>query len=164
MKRQQRIVLLCIVVVLALVALTFLVKPEWTQKPELELAAKEGRTMSLPTTPVTLGEQVVTSWVATSTDVQEQGLSGVTTLTDVQGMLFVFEEAMLQSFWNGGMLIPFDLVWIREGRVVGVAAKVPPYAEGEQILDAPELVTHVLELASGWTERHGLKVGNSVSL
>ncbi len=150
-------------IILALIAALFAFKPEWLQRRETGLDITEGRMIVLPTTPVTLANTVVNAWVAPSTESQTRGLSGAVGLTDNQGMLFVFAEPAPQSFWNNEMLIPIDLIWIADGRVVGIEANMRIAAEGEQIVDSPVPVTHVLELASGWAARHGLEVGDAVS-
>ena len=109
-----------------------------------------------------LGEDIVVRVAHTAAD-QKRGLKGVTSLTDAQGMLFSFGVATEVSFWNQDMDIPFDLIWIKNERVVGMEHAVPAYAAGERIVTSPGVVTHVLELASGWAERHGLRMGDIIS-
>lgn len=132
--------------------------------------SSESVSSSSPTAAVLLREAEVTlagikiyPALADTAGEQEKGLTSISALSDEQGMLYMLTGEPV-SFWNNGMQISYDLVWIRGGKVVGIDAKIPP-SGGEDdyvILDSPGPVDAALELASGWTERYGLKIGNEV--
>ena len=47
-----------------------------------------------------------------------------------QGMLFVFEEEDLHSFWMTNTVIPLDMLWLgaRQADQIHIARNVPPCA------------------------------------
>ena len=93
---------------------------------------------------------------------QRQGLAGKKRLDDAEGMLFPFSPPSMQKFWNKGMLMGFDLVWIQHDKVIGIEKSIPEEAAGVRILQSPAPVDAVLEVSAGWVERHGLKQGDAL--
>lgn len=77
-------------------------------------------------------------------------------------MLFPFDAADLRTFWMKGMLIPLDIVWIREGKIVAIDASVPPPRSHE----SPAVVDHVadlvLEVPAGFAAEMGISPGQMV--
>lgn len=81
---------------------------------------------------------------------REQGLSGRPALAAGSGMLFVYDEAQPRRFWMADMLIPIDLAWIRDGRIVGVETLQPcPSRDQCPGRPSPEPVDRVLEVPAG---------------
>jgi hypothetical protein len=96
---------------------------------------------------------------------QAQGLSGRTELKDKTGMLFVFPILDIYHFWMKDMNFPLDLVWIRDGRVVGVTENAPPdNSENPKIYPSPELIDTVLEINAGDVKRFQIKSGDEVRI
>jgi uncharacterized membrane protein (UPF0127 family) len=82
-----------------------------------------------------------------------QGLGGRQELA-VDGMLFVFPRLDRPVFWMKDMLFPIDIVWIQQGKVVGIERNVQPPAPGtpdEKLtrFPAPAPVDMVLETQPG---------------
>lgn len=61
-----------------------------------------------------------------------------------------------------GMLIPIDILWIREGKIVAINASIAPPRSHE----TPAIVSHVadlvLEVPAGFALEMGIKVGQAV--
>ncbi|MBI4134708.1 MAG: DUF192 domain-containing protein [Candidatus Sungbacteria bacterium] len=118
---------------------------------------------------VTIGERTfIRAEVVTSVADRARGLSGRTGLPDGKGMLFVTEKPERQVFWMKSMRIPIDIVWIRDGTVIGMQEKVPipPLGTPDVSLKrypSPGPVDRVLEVRSGFVEDHRVKVGDAVS-
>ncbi len=94
---------------------------------------------------------------------QARGLSDHPAFTDKQGMLFIFPQKQIQSFWMKEMLFPLDIIWIDGGRVAGIAPDLPPEGQTpKNIYSSPEPVDRVLEVNAGWAERHKVKTGDRV--
>ncbi len=96
---------------------------------------------------------------------QAQGLAGRTGLSDSQGMLWLYQTAKIPAFWMKDMVIPIDILWIRDGRIVEITADIPPPATPEAQLPIykPRQVTDsVLEVRAGFATAHGLQVGDVV--
>lgn len=105
--------------------------------------------------------------LALTPEEQTKGLGGVESLSDSEGMLFLFPEKETRTFWMKGMKIPIDIIWISGNSIVGVAQNVPPPRLGSIDSELPLYtsqgpVEHVLEVAAGFFERHSLAVGDTV--
>ena len=110
-----------------------------------------------------LGDAVVRAEVARTEETRQTGLGGRTSLAEGEGMLFVFDAAAEYSFWMKGMMMPIDIIWLRAGAVVDVAADVWP---------DPALPTYrprlpaemVLEVPAGFAVQHGIRPGMAAGL
>ena len=90
------------------------------------------------------------------------GLSGFKELKKNEGMLFVFPVAAKYSFWMKEMKFDLDFVWIKDDRVVDITEKVKAKG-GEATKVKPKVsVNKVLEVNSGWVEKNGIKVGDTI--
>lgn len=110
------------------------------------------------------GEKLALS-VAASPAERTTGLAGCVALPNQSGMYFPYETAQQIGFWMKGMVIPIDIVWIAEGKVVGVQENVPVIektAVDPAIYYPPVPVTGVLEVAAGKAKEYGLTVGTTV--
>ena len=90
---------------------------------------------------------------------RQQGLSGREQLGESKGMLFVFDQPGIYPFWMKDMKFPLDFVWINEGRVVDIREKVEIT---EMNIKPGQPANKVLEVNSGWVEKHQIKVGDEV--
>jgi len=97
-----------------------------------------------------------------------RGLGGRESLPDDRGMLFVFPEPGLLSFWMKDMLIPIDIIWISaEGRVVDIQTAQP-----EPGIPDPQLklynpngeAKYVLEVRVGLPAEKGVQVGDEAQI
>ncbi len=94
---------------------------------------------------------------------QIQGLSDRPYLPENQGMLFIFPEKEIQTFWMYRMRFPLDILWIDDGKVVKIDKNIPP--EGDQpqnryASDRP--VNRVLEINAGLADKYHIKEGDTV--
>lgn len=116
-------------------------------------------------TRILVGQQALTVRVPKTATASEQGLSGVASLSDTEGMYWEFSEPSRPNFWMKGMLIPLDFLWIRDGVVTEITPNVPAPVNGNLPLYQPkEPVTNVLEVSAGFAERHNIIVGTGVSM
>lgn len=119
------------------------------------------------TTMVRIGKERFVVELAVTPEQHGQGLSERQSLPKGTGMLFVFDQARPVSFWMRKMEFSLDMVWIRDGKVVGVERNVPPPPEGSFETDLPhysagEAVSHVLEINAG--EASSIKAGDKVTI
>lgn len=91
--------------VLAGVILIVLGKPYFTDKSEKITLNIEGREYVL--------------YTARTSAEHMRGLSGITELKGADGMIFYFEPARSVTFWNKNTHLNLDLIWLRNGKVVG---------------------------------------------
>ncbi len=100
---------------------------------------------------------------------QKKGLSGYTEESFKEdGMLFLFSESNVRTFWMKDMNFNLDILWIENGKVVAMDRNVPaPFSRTDapaQVSSNPLAVNAVLELPAGRAEELGLVEGMSVVL
>ncbi len=79
------------------------------------------------------------------------------------GMLFVYPDEDVRSFWMKNTLIPLDMLFIGANRrVVGVVENTTPLSLEPCTVDLP--ARFVLEVNAGTVRRHGIKIGTLVGL
>ena len=113
--------------------------------------------------PIEVGGAKVDVTIADTPEARRRGLAGVDDLPPDAGMLFVFDEPDHHQFHMQGMLIPLDVVWISAGQeVVDVTINVPPDLPGDFTSSTP--AQYVLEVPAGFVAKHGVSVGDGVTL
>lgn len=143
------------------IKISSLLAAPWT--PEVVDVQSVGKAVLLRE--VSIGRSVVFAEVALSAEERNRGLSERESLSLNHGMLFVFPEKSRLSFWMKDMLIPLDIIWISEGRVVGFDQNVPPPEDGIATLKsypAPSAVDWVLEVNAGFIAENKISVGDEV--
>jgi uncharacterized membrane protein (UPF0127 family) len=101
--------------------------------------------------------------VVTTPEAQQQGLMYRSSLADGHGMLFVFDEDQVHSFWMKNTLIPLDLIFITaDGRIAGIRADAKPLSLAPLTIGRP--ARHVLEVPGGFARRRGIADGDRVEL
>jgi len=99
---------------------------------------------------------------------KHRGLSGKNSLKRDEGMLFIFGWSAVRRFWMKGMLIPIDIIWIQDGKVVGITENVHPEPGVSMVnlttYPSPSPVDHVLEIPAGVAGEVGIAVGDPVSI
>ncbi|HET8797251.1 MAG TPA: DUF192 domain-containing protein, partial [Thermoanaerobaculia bacterium] len=91
-----------------------------------------------------------------------QGLMFRDHLRPFSGMLFVFPQDGVYSFWMKNTLIPLDMIWIDANRtVVHIKRDVPPCRVENCPGYSPGIeARYVLELAAGEAKKRNLKPGD----
>jgi hypothetical protein len=130
-----------------------------------ELVAAE---FTYPQARITAGGHGFTVDVAQTAETQTLGLGGRRFLGPSDGMLFVYAEKSRYTFWMKGMLIPIDMIWLDNRRIVHIERRVPPpqpnAAEFSLPTYAPEQPANfVLEIAAGRSDELHLKEGDLVT-
>jgi uncharacterized membrane protein (UPF0127 family) len=139
--------------VLVFVVAVLLAAPVWGQE-----FSEAGNLL----TNLTIGDVPVTAEVVSTPQKLYLGLGHRKGLPEDKGMLFLMNTPALQTFCMRDMLFPIDIIWITNGKVAGVEAKLSPSFKG--IVTSPVPVRLVLEVPGGFAERHGIKVGDPVRL
>jgi hypothetical protein len=121
----------------------------------------------LKTADFKVGNSVFHAEMADTLRSRAQGLSGRKNLNETNAMLFKFQIPATYSFWMKDMNFPLDIVWIRDGMIVGISENVPP--PSGKFLDLPTYappsqVDSVLEINAGLSQKLGLKPGDVAAL
>ncbi|MEX1014316.1 MAG: DUF192 domain-containing protein [Candidatus Paceibacterota bacterium] len=117
---------------------------------------------------IKINEQIIIAEVVSKEADIRKGLSGRESIGINEGMLFLFDEASIKTFWMKDMNFPIDIVWIRDNKVVGIEENVKPESRVEDnelsLYVSPEEVDRVLELMAGRTRILRAGVGDEVSI
>lgn len=118
------------------------------------------------TAEVELNGQLIGLEVAETPQQQAIGLMAREALADDRGMLFPFEPARPVSFWMKNVLIPLDMVFIREGEIVAIASDVPPCETNPCPTYGPDnqAVDYVMELRGGLAAELDLQKGDAIDI
>jgi uncharacterized membrane protein (UPF0127 family) len=93
---------------------------------------------------------------------REIGMMGRPTMEEHQGMLFVFEEEQMASFWMKNCILPLDMIFINKlGEIVTICKNTTPFSE--QAYPATALTLLVLEVNAGFADKYGIKEGDRMS-
>ncbi|MDQ3075523.1 MAG: DUF192 domain-containing protein [bacterium] len=93
---------------------------------------------------------------------QARGLSGRSELKENEGMLFVFDRPDKHKFWMKDMNFAIDMIWLdKDKKVVFIKRNTAPESYPE-LFGPNDDALYVLEVASGWSDRHSLKVGDTL--
>jgi len=151
---------IAIIVVIALLAVVFLVSPRIIHKNGDN--GVEVQTSQINTAEI---NGAVFSVDISDTEMERnRGLSGREQLATDEGMLFVFEESGIYPFWMKDMNFPIDIVWIGEDlRIVYVKENATPESFPEAF--SPDIFArYVLEVNAGTTKSKKFKIGDKVIL
>lgn len=102
-----------------------------------------------------------------SDDAEERriGLSNHIFLDSDRGMLFLFDDLSRPAFWMKDMDFPIDIVWLRDGTVVGIESDLQPTTvENPPSVRPNDDINQVLEVNAGFALRHGLKPGQTLDI
>jgi hypothetical protein len=119
---------------------------------------------------IVVGNKTIKVTIVKTKDQRTKGLSGTTNLERDTGMLFVFDKMNSNpSFWMKDMLIPIDIIWINDNKIVKIDKSVPTSISNTpdnklKIYSANQPVDYVLEVNSGFCEENNIKVGNIIDL
>ncbi len=152
---RRRILAVAIILALGL-SIYIAMRPSTSQQSNtsaLQFSAAESDSLQI-THLVTVGDRVYTVEVASTAEQQAQGLSNRGSMPEASGMLFPFRPAQIVSFWMKDMRFNLDLIWIANGRVIGIERDVPkpsPSTEPQNLptYSPPAPVDYVLELNAG---------------
>lgn len=92
-----------------------------------------------------------------------RGLSGRESLGENKGMLFIFGNSAVQSFWMKDMNFAIDIIWFDNDKVVGFAENAQPPKDGNiSSFRSPSAVNKVLEINAGSVKKLGIKIGDNI--
>jgi uncharacterized protein len=93
---------------------------------------------------------------------REVGMMGRPTMEEHQGMLFVFEQEQMASFWMKNCPLSLDMIFInKRGEIVTICRNTTPFSE--QAYPATALTLFVLEVNAGFAGKYGLKEGDRIT-
>ncbi|AFY83968.1 DUF192 domain-containing protein [Oscillatoria acuminata] len=125
------------------------------------------RGQDLPiTAQTTIGDQIIELEVATTPQQQAIGLMHRSEIAPNRGMLFPFNPPRPVTFWMKNVEINLDMIFLRDGEVLAIAADVPPCTTDPCPFYGPPNtpIDHVLELGGGRAAELGIQVGDQIAI
>ena len=104
--------------------------------------------------------------VARTEPERSRGLMHRASMPERGGMIFLFDRPGIYPFWMKNTLIPLDMFWTdTSGKIVWIAEAVPP-CQADPCPEYPPkaVASYVIETNAGFAKRHGVKVGDVVTL
>jgi uncharacterized protein len=115
----------------------------------------------LPTTTMTIGGQQFVMEKAVTEFQQHMGLMRRDSLAADHGMIFPFQFAAPQTFWNHDVRFPLDVLFLDDdGNIVSIQHMNAYDDTNTQTVTA----RYVVELNSGTAQRLGLKTGDHLNV
>ncbi len=155
MKKALVTVFVLVVIIVTYVATTTLGTSDQLQPQESPATANNKK--------VKIGEKELLVETATTPEQWRRGLSGRTKLDSDNGMLFIFPNNEIRSFWMKETSIPLDLIWIEDNKVVGIISMQPQLDVPDSMLRSyvsPSKVNAVIETNMGWAIKNNIKIGD----
>ncbi|MBT3218709.1 MAG: DUF192 domain-containing protein [Proteobacteria bacterium] len=112
----------------------------------------------LPTAVVRVGDVPVKVELATTPDTRSLGLKHRDSMPQDEGMLFMYPQTHLRSFWMQDTRIPLSIAFADEdGKIVRIA-DMSPFSTDR----VPSLypVRYALEMNKGWFAKNGVEKGD----
>jgi uncharacterized protein len=104
--------------------------------------------------------------IADTDQSRARGLMFREKLAEGQGMLFIFPEDGVYSFWMKNTLIPLDIIWLdKDLKVVQIRSNVAPCQSNECPSYNPQIkAKYVLEVNAGFCLKFQIKTGEKAYL
>lgn len=106
--------------------------------------------------------QKITLEIAKTPQQRERGLMYRKFMPENHGMLFIFNKPQHLSFWMKNTLIPLDMIFLNQHKVVAILQNVPPCSKENTYCPSysPDVLADaVIELNAGMIENLKITVG-----
>jgi uncharacterized membrane protein (UPF0127 family) len=113
--------------------------------------------MNLPRVKLASGMYVIDAQVAGDPQQRATGLMWRREMPQHEGMLFVFEQPLVQCFWMMNTLIPLTAAFLADDGSIVNLADMKPRTTDSHCSKTP--VRYVLEMNQGWFDKKGIKAG-----
>jgi uncharacterized membrane protein (UPF0127 family) len=111
--------------------------------------------------PLSVGIYAIQAEVAAENNERQRGLMFRKQLGPNQGMVFLFDQPLVQCMWMHNTLIPLSVAFIdNEGRVINVEEMA---AQTDDNHCATRPARFALEMNRGWFAKHGIVAGARIS-
>jgi|GEM_PF-511122 len=134
-------------------------KDEFTPSGEDEIEVEEEDFVE-----VRINDGYLTLEVADDDTSRALGLMHREELDDDSGMIFVYEDEDIRSFWMKNVLIPLDMIFVSSDlEIVGFLEEVPPCKEEPcESYSIEEKAQYVIEVNAGWVDDNDISVGDDI--
>lgn len=112
---------------------------------------------------IKIGNKIITVEIADSHEKQAYGLMHRSSLNTDQGMLFIFSDEQVRSFWMKNTFVPLSIGYFdAQKKLIDIQDMKP--AVSEMQADFPSYVSsgpaqYALEMSLGWFQKNKIKLG-----
>jgi uncharacterized membrane protein (UPF0127 family) len=134
-------------------------------EPGLTPQDRSGAQGSVPapgTAWVIFGADTVRAEVARTSAERSRGLMYREDVPEGTGMLFIFEDAQVRSFWMQNTYVALDIAFLDSRLRIVDIQQMEPLSETLHESRAPAMFA--LEVQQGWFERQGIRVGDQAEV
>ena len=111
---------------------------------------------------VIFGSDTVRAEVASTAGQREEGLMYREHLEAGTGMLFVFDDEAIRSFWMKNTFVPLDIAYLDSSmRIVDIQQMEP---RTEELYESSDPAMFALEVPQGWFEEQGIREGDPAEI
>lgn len=114
----------------------------------------------LPVRTLDVDGNPVAAEIAATEDARTLGLMFRDSMPENAGMLFVYEDTKVRSFWMKDTRIPLSIAFLDPHGAVVSIADMKPFDTRSTSSVVP--ARYALEMNLGWFERHGVERGDKV--
>ena len=111
---------------------------------------------------VIFGNDTVVAEVAATAEERSQGLMYRDELPDGTGMLFVFTDNQVRSFWMANTYIALDIAYMDPSYVIVDIIAMEPLVTDSYPSAAPAMFG--LEVRQGWFQEHAIRIGDKAEI
>ncbi len=105
---------------------------------------------------------VINIQIADNDQERAEGLMWRASMPEDDGMLFIFDEQQILTFWMKNTYIPLDMVFAdKTGKIVMIHPDAIPLSEASITSDQP--AKYVVEVNGGFCARYGIRDGDTIS-
>ena len=128
---------------------------------------RDGATMEVRGPPanrawVIFGTDTIVAEIARTADERAQGLMYRDELPDGTGMLFVFPDVEIRSFWMANTYVALDIAYLSVSYVIVDIQQMEPLVTDSYPSSAPSMFA--LEVSQGWFAEHDVVVGDQAQI
>jgi len=92
---------------------------------------------------------------------RENGLMMRFSMEEKQGMLFIFDQERIQSFWMRNTFLPLDMIFVnKNNEIVTIHKNTAILSDQSYRSTAPAL--YVVEVQGGYTDKYNLQEGDKI--
>ena len=126
-------------------------EPQFTKEGRLQFIAANGDTLSK-----------IDIEIAASDAEREQGLMYRTSIAEETGMLFLFDEEDMQSFWMKNTPSSLDIIFVsKANKIINIHKFTSPYSMEGLPSTAPS--DKVVEVRAGYCDKHNITPGTQIA-
>jgi uncharacterized membrane protein (UPF0127 family) len=107
-----------------------------------------------------VGNERITAEIAEKPNDRHRGLMFRESMPENHGMLFLFDEEIVRSFWMKNTPLPLSIAYAdASGTIVHIADMEP---HSERLVSSQRPARYALEMNQGWFRRHGVYAGDAI--